>query len=168
MAFRVAHLGLVSLATIPFLIINCGGSEDRNFVDPDGGAAAGGAGGNGGSAGSTGGSAGSTGGSAGSTGGTGNSSGASGAGGGDAGTPCANSTECDDGNSCNGDETCVANFCQAGTPATNGTACTPPTVGDGGASDAGTAEYACVDSACQLKCAIDADCNDNDNSRGRQ
>ncbi len=165
MAFRVAHLGLVSLVTLPLLQMSCGGSEDRTFTPTKDGGTTGGSGGN------TGGSAGTStgGGSGGVTGGSGGVSG-SGTGGviGDAGTPCTDSTECTDGNSCNGDEICTGGYCKSGTGLADGASCTPASAGDAGATDAGVATYACVSQVCTLTCTTDEECNDSDVCTGNE
>jgi hypothetical protein len=50
---------------------------------------------------------------------------------------CTSDADCDDGNLCNGEETCPAGTCVAGTPAADGTACETPE-GDAGQCSAGT------------------------------
>ena len=87
--------------------LSCGGSDERDFSNP-----AGGAGGQGGIDASAG------------------SGGAQ-----DGGRSCSDSTECDDGNSCNGTEACEGSFCKAGKNEPNGTACLPAV--DGGVGDSG-------------------------------
>ena len=160
MALRVSHVALLCVPVLPFVQFSCGGGESRSFVAPDSGSGGSGTGGTAGS--SVGGSAGAaTGGTAGAaTGGTG--------GGADSGPPCTGNAECDDGNSCNGTETCDAGACIGGTPQADGTSCTLPVVGDGGAGDAGTAEYVCVAQVCSLKCTSDEECNDNDVCTGNE
>ncbi|MCA9591932.1 MAG: putative metal-binding motif-containing protein [Myxococcales bacterium] len=141
-------LALLSLvALVPTLSVACGSSEDRKFVETD--ASAGGSGG-----GNTGGAAGSTGGAAGSTGGSAGSGGAIP----DGGTPCTSPTECDDGEECNGTETCASGFCQPGTAKKDGDACTSE---DGGAK-------VCFGGQCVQKCTEDKECDDNDVCTGTE
>lgn len=135
----------VVLATLvgPLLHLACGSAEDRKFVDP----------GTGGSAGSA------VGGSAGTTGGSGGAP--------DGGNACAADAECDDGNSCNGVETCANSLCQPGSNVGNGTSCTP-NFGDAGTPDAGMGEYICAEGQCLVKCSADSECEDNDACTGKE
>ncbi len=96
-----------------------------------GGATGGTGGATGGTGGATGGTGGATGGTGGATGGTGGATGGTGGGAGDGGTPeCTLSSECDNGQYCDGAETCVNNKCVAGTPIvcnSDGKSCTTET-----------------------------------------
>lgn len=154
MALGMKHLGLIGLATVPFIQFSCGGAESRTYVDPD-------AGGQGGSA--TGGTAGSgAGGGAGSAGSTAGTAGT----GVDGGKPCQSDPDCNDGEACNGAETCVNDFCTTGTPLSDGTTCTP-SIGNAGVGDSG-ASYVCVGGGCALTCATDDECEDNDVCTGKE
>jgi hypothetical protein len=162
MPLRAAHLGLLSLLTIPLLQVSCGSSDDRKFAPSTGGGDGGGVGGTG--AGGTG--AGTTGGSAGSS-ATGGVSGSGTGGTTDGGTPCTGNAECDDKNACNGAETCDGGSCKSGTALADGEACTPD-YGDAGAPDGGEPDFVCATGVCALKCTTDADCEDNDVCTGKE
>jgi hypothetical protein len=96
-----------------------------------GGATGGTGGATGGTGGATGGTGGATGGTGGATGGTGGATGGTGGGAGDGGTPeCTLSSECDNGQYCDGAETCVNNKCVPGAPivcTSDGKSCTTET-----------------------------------------
>ena len=85
---------------------------------------------------------------------------------------CAANTECDDGDACNGIETCSAGQCAAETALADGTACTPA-LPDGGRvasqpAEGGGASYRCDQGVCRFTCSKDADCDDGDVCTGTE
>ncbi len=158
MTLRRASLAILSLVALaPLASVACGSSGDRKFVETDASAGSGGSG----NTGNTGGAAGSsTGGTAGtSTGGT------AGTGGGipdggvpDGAVPCTSPADCDDGEECNGVETCPTTIVELGTPKKDGEACASP--------DGGT--WSCFLGGCIQKCTTDKECDDGNVCTGTE
>ena len=123
MSLRASWLATLGACSLALAVAACGGSGDTDNTGPGGGSADGGdAGGAGGSSGTGGDGDGGTGDAqtgGGGSGGGGNAGGGgtdAGGSGGDAGTPpCTDNADCDDGDACNGAETCSSGNCVDGT-----------------------------------------------------